>query len=268
MSRSLRKVRVLSALVSTGRFDEQVARILELGRERLSSYVCCVNAHMVAEASRDPAFARVVNEADIASPDGMPVVRMLNILHRIRQDRVAGNDLLPAVIAGAETSRLSIFLYGSTDAVLETIQARIARDHPELRVAGAYSPLFRPLTTDDLGRDADRIRVSEANIVFVALGCPRQEKWMALMKGKIDAVMLGVGGAFPLYAGIDSRAPEWLRKLSLEWTYRLLLEPRRLWKRYLITNTIFIWLGLGALMRKAVSGSRGESDHSEWADDV
>jgi N-acetylglucosaminyldiphosphoundecaprenol N-acetyl-beta-D-mannosaminyltransferase len=254
-----RKLRVNSVLISTGRYDDQVTRILDLGRERSSSYVVCVNAHMVAEAWRDPAFAVVVNEADISAPDGMPVMRMLQMVHGVRQERVAGNDLMPSVIAGAESRGLRLFLYGSTAAVLEKIKARIARDHPDLVLAGTYSPPFRNLTTEDLDQHADRIQASEANIVLVALGCPRQERWMASMKGKIDSVMLGVGGAFPLYAGIDTRAPLIVRQLSLEWMVRLLLEPRRLWKRYLVTNSIFIWLSVRTLIGWTGRGEDSES---------
>jgi N-acetylglucosaminyldiphosphoundecaprenol N-acetyl-beta-D-mannosaminyltransferase len=249
------RVRVLSIDVSTGSFEDLVRRIVLFGSTRTSSYVCCVNAHMVVEAWRGPAFEAILEAADVASPDGMPIVYSMRLLHGLKQERVAGNDLMPAVIARAEAQAQSVFFFGSTQAVLDGIEKRLETDHPNLRVAGTYSPPFRDLTDAEMSRSAKEINASGANIVFVSLGCPRQERWMAAMKGRIDTVMLGVGGAFPLYAGVDSRAPEWLRNLSLEWSYRLALEPRRLWKRYLVTNSIFLWLLLRELAGRTLRRS-------------
>ena len=143
--------------------------------------------------------------------------------------------------AAAENG-LSIFLYGGQEDVLQLIRDRLSTEHPQLKIAGWEAPPFRALTDQEMSEVAERINASGANLVFVSLGCPKQERWMAAMHGRINAVMLGVGGAFLLYAGKDSRAPLWMRKLCLEWTYRLALEPRRLWKRYLVTNSLFLCL--------------------------
>lgn len=256
------RARILSVDVSTGTFEDLLGRIIRLGKARTSSYVCCVNAHMVAEASRDPALQTVVDEADVASPDGMPVVYSMRLLHGRRQERVAGNDLLPAVIARAESEGQSVFFYGSTEAVLKGIEERLEADHPKLVIAGTYTPPFRDLTDAEMSSAADAVNASGANIVFVSLGCPRQERWMAAMRGRIDAVMLGVGGAFPLFAGMDSRAPRWLRDLSLEWSYRLAREPRRLWRRYLVTNSIFLWLLLRELAARPFRRAAGNRARS------
>lgn len=119
-----------------------------------------------------------------------------------------------------------------------------------MRIAGLHAPPFRPATAEERKEEAERIAASGAQVVLVSLGCPKQEKWMAAMKGRIPAVMLGVGGAFLLYAGVDKRAPRWMRNLSLEWLYRLGLEPGRLWKRYLRTNTAFVLLYARTLFRR------------------
>ena len=235
--------------LSTGPFKEHVQAIMDLGRAHRSSYVCCVNVHMCMEAQKDSSFMAVVNGADLATADGMPILRSLNRFNKLRQERVAGNDLMPAVMAEAEKQGLSIFLQGGEQSVLDTIQARARKDFPTLRIAGAWSPPFRQPTAEEEEAGVRRIEASGAHIVLVSLGCPRQEKWMAAMKGRVPAVMLGVGGAFLLYAGVDSRAPKWMRDASLEWLYRLALEPGRLWKRYLVTNSAFILLYAKRLVR-------------------
>lgn len=234
------KKRVLTVDISLGTFAEHVQAICRLAGSHTSSYVCCVNAHMTMEA-REPVFAAVVNGADMATADGMPIVKSLGYLHGVEQERVAGNDLLPALFIEAERKGLSIFLYGGAENTLQLMLERITREHPALRVAGTWSPPFGPLESMDFDAEAARINESGAHIVMVSLGCPKQERWMAAMKDKVHGVMLGLGGAFLLYAGLDDRAPQWMRNASLEWLYRLALEPGRLWKRYLVTNSQFLF---------------------------
>lgn len=245
----LPKRRVLTADITVGSFEEQVREIAKAAAARRSSYVCCVNAHMTVEC-KAPDLAAVVNGADLATADGMPVLKVLNWTYGLQQERVAGNDLMPALLERAANEGLSVFLYGGSTPTLERIQARVARELPALRLAGVHSPPFGPLSALDMDAEAARINAAGAQLVMVSLGCPKQERWMAAMKGRVNGVMLGLGGAFLLYAGVDSRAPRWMRDLSLEWLYRLILEPRRLWKRYLVTNTQFLVLMLAAWMRR------------------
>ncbi len=247
---ALPKKPTLGVRLSTGSFAEHIACFAAFGASHRSSYVCCVNVHMCVEAHNDPAFAAVVNNADFATADGMPMLNKLNRTHGLRQERVAGNDIMPALMAEAERQGLGVFFYGGKQEVLDIIIARAAKDFPRLRIAGAEAPPFRELSPGEINGTVDRINSSGAHIVLVSLGCPKQEKWMAGMKGRIHSIMLGMGGAFLLYAGVDTRAPKWMRDLSLEWAYRLVLEPRRLWKRYLLTNTAFIWLSATERFRK------------------
>jgi len=246
----MKKNRVVSLDLTTGPYRAFVERIAELGEQRLSSYVCVANVHMCIEAWQNPEFAAVVNGADIATPDGMPLAKSLKLLHGIEQDRVAGMDLMPDLIAEAEERQLALFFYGSTDEVLAKIVERVDREHPGVRIAGAISPPFRELGEKEEAEMVEKINSSGANIVLVALGCPKQERWMARHKGKINAVMVGVGGAFPVYAGTQGRAPGWMQKCSLEWLYRLGQEPRRLLKRYFVTNSLFLFLMAWELVRK------------------
>lgn len=251
----LPKRRVLTVDISIGSFAEQIAAMAAYGAAHRSSYVCCVNAHMTVEA-RDPVFAQVVNAADLATADGMPVLRVLQRLHKVRQERVAGNDILPALFTKAATQGLSIYLFGATEEVQQRIVDRVAQELPELHIAGRSTPPFAAFDDMDLAGEVEHINASGAHIVMVSLGCPKQEKWMAAMKGRVNAIMLGVGGAFLLYAGIDKRAPKWMRDLSLEWVYRLSLEPRRLFKRYLVTNSFFLLLVMKEFVRHLVGTDR------------
>jgi N-acetylglucosaminyldiphosphoundecaprenol N-acetyl-beta-D-mannosaminyltransferase len=254
-ARALPKQPVLTVSLTTGSFDEQLDSILAMARDRCSAYVCCVNVHMAIEAL-EPAFSKVVNEADLATPDGVPMLHVLNIFHHAKQERVPGNDLMPALLARAATQGIGVFLYGGQPDTLRTISARAIQENEGIRIAGTHSPPFAPLERIDLDEEAERINSSGAGLVLVSLGCPKQERFMAAMKGRVNAVMVGVGGAFLLYAGLDKRAPKWMRDFSLEWLYRLWLEPGRLWKRYLVTNTRFVILYLKARITGQVDQRR------------
>jgi N-acetylglucosaminyldiphosphoundecaprenol N-acetyl-beta-D-mannosaminyltransferase len=166
----------------------------------------------------------------------------LNRLYGIKQERVAGMDLLPDLLSLSSEHSIPIFFYGSTEEVLSQTQEYIKTYYPKIPFTGVYSPPFRPLTVDEECEVIDKINTSGARIIFVSLGCPKQEKWMASMKGRINGVMIGIGGALPVLLGVQKRAPRWMRKCGLEWLFRLLQEPKRLFKRYFYTNTKFIYL--------------------------
>jgi N-acetylglucosaminyldiphosphoundecaprenol N-acetyl-beta-D-mannosaminyltransferase len=257
MSEGLPRARTMGVPLSVGSFKEHVELMGRWGKSHRSAYVCCVNVHMCIEAHEHPDFMAVVERADLATADGMPMLRAMNETHGLRQERVAGNDLMPALMAEAEREGLSIYLYGGKQEVLDLILTKAGREFPKLRVAGTHSPPFRALGPEEWKADAARIAEGGAHIVLVSLGCPRQERWMAEMKGKVPAVMVGVGGAFLLYAGLDTRAPKWMRDASLEWVYRLALEPGRLWKRYLVTNSKFLWLYAGSRLGRKFGSGRG-----------
>lgn len=241
---TLEKVNFINCKISSGTYLSFVDEILRLGAARQSSYVCVMNVHMLVEAHSDPVFAGVVDNADVVTPDGMPLVVGMNKLYKSKQQRVAGMDLMHSLLECAHENSQSVYFFGSTDEVLQAIITRSKKDYPGLMIAGSFSPPFRPLTAVEEQDIVDDINQSNANLVFVALGCPKQEKWMAAMKGRVNAAMVGLGGAFPVFAGLQSRAPMWMQKNSLEWLYRLCQEPGRLWKRYFVTNSIFIALYL------------------------
>jgi N-acetylglucosaminyldiphosphoundecaprenol N-acetyl-beta-D-mannosaminyltransferase len=194
----------------------------------------------VVTTTQDKDFLRVVNEADMATPDGMPVLWMLRRLGFSAQQRISGANLMWRYVALAESRGDTVYFYGSSDATLTLLSERLRAAFPGLRVAGTQSPPFRALTAEEDAESVARINASGAGVVFVSLGCPKQEKWMAAHRGRIRAVMFGVGAAFDFHAGVINRAPLWMQRCGLEWLHRLCSEPRRLWKRYLVTNTLFI----------------------------
>ncbi len=257
MAQGLVRPTLLGTHISTGTFDQFVAGVADLKAREGSGYTCCVNAHMVVEGHRDAVFQQVVNQADFATPDGAPIKHSLKLLYGLEQERVPGPDLMPALFGYAERHGLSVYFYGDTEVVLEELVRQVQRHHPQLEVAGFYSPPFRALTEEEEQRITERINEAAPDLLFVALGCPKQEKWMAAHRGKVFASMVGVGYAFRTYAGLASRAPRWVQALSLEWLHRLLQNPQKLWKRYLVTNSFFLWLvGKAWLVQKLNPKSR------------
>lgn len=233
-------VSVLRASIDVLTWDAAILRISKWSADRESRYVCICNAHSVVTAGQDQAFGQAVAQADMATADGAPVAWMMRKLGFIDQQRINGPDLMWKYCAQAALRSESIYLYGGSPETLLVLQRRLAHAFPVLRVAGAYSPPFRAITVDEDISAVARINASGAGTVWVSLGCPKQEIWMAAHRGRINAVMIGVGAAFDYHAGTIQRAPKWMQNSGLEWLHRLVSEPRRLWRRYLVTNTLFV----------------------------
>lgn len=231
---------VLGALIDAVSWDEAMNRIISWGAAHESRYVCICNVHSVVTTTRDSAFKQVVNGADMSTPDGAPVAWALRRFGFQGQPRVNGPDLMWKYLAEAETNGQTVFFYGSTEPTLAKLRVALNRQFPGLQIGGMHSPPFRTLTPEEDEEEVAMINDSGAHVVFVGLGCPKQEKWMAAHRGRINAVMIGVGAAFDYHAGTIKRAPIWWQNNGLEWLYRLCCEPQRLMKRYLVTNTLFI----------------------------
>ncbi|TSA13926.1 MAG: glycosyltransferase [Comamonadaceae bacterium] len=235
---------VLGVPVDAVDFTDAQDCVLAWGHARNSKYVVFANVHVVTTASREPEFGAVVAAADMAAPDGAPVAWMVGKLGKTVQQRVSGPDLTWALLGRCEAEHLPVYFFGSSPETLAKLANRISAKFPALVVAGFEAPPFRPMTEQEDTEAVDRINGSGAGLVFVGLGCPKQEHWMHAHRGQVNAVMLGVGAAFDFHAGTISRAPAWMHEYGLEWLHRLWSEPRRLWKRYLVTNTLFV-LGAG-----------------------
>ncbi len=245
-----RQLPVLGMPLDVLSWDEALGRIAAWAQARESRYVCISNAHSVVTGTQDPAFAGVLRGADMVTPDGAPVAWMLRRLGAPGQQRINGPDLMWRYCEQAAARRESIFLYGGAPETLALLQSRLLQAWPGLRIAGAVSPPFRALTADEQAAHIAQINASGAGTLWVSLGCPKQELWMAAQRGRVQAVMVGVGAAFDYHAGSLRRAPLWMQGAGLEWLHRLLSEPRRLWRRYLVTNTRFIWGAARQLLRR------------------
>lgn len=237
-----KSVPILDVTVHVTSYQDTCDRIQTWARNKTSCYIVAANVHVVMTAYWQPHYQQIINRAAIVTPDGMPLVWALRLLGVSRQTRVYGPDLMLALCEKAATGGIPIYLYGGTEVVLNKLQANLQQRFPTLAIAGAYSPPFRPLTPEEESNDINRIHASGAAIVLVGLGCPKQEKWMARQQGLLQAVMVGVGAAFSFHSGEVSQSPRWLMNLGLEWLYRFAMEPRRLWRRYLVNNPAFVVL--------------------------
>ena len=252
--------KVLDFPITALRLNEQIQTILQWASEHKSKTVCVANVHMLMEAHWNPEFAGVLKDADIVTPDGMPLVWMMKKLGATSQDRVAGLDILASICRSAPKEDVSIFFLGSQKQILSGMRSKLKEEYPDLNIA-AMEPLpFRPLTESEDEELINKINESGAGIVFVSLGCPKQEKWMSEHKDKVHAVMIGLGGAFPVYAGLQKRAPRIVRQSGFEWLYRWLQEPRRLWGRYTKTIPPFMWLAMKQLISTNYSVSNSASN--------
>ena len=245
-----KRVPVLNLMVDLCDYDTAIARIDRLARAGDGGYVCVSNVHGAIEAEDDPGYARLVNDADIVVPDGTPLVWMQRLQGSRDATQVRGPSLMPMLMKHAEAENLKVGFIGGLPEVLERMLARAGDEFPRLNIAYKYSPPFRVLSEDDEAGITREINEAGVQILFVGLGCPKQERWMAANRGAINAVMIGVGAAFDLYAGHLREAPRWISRLGMEWMFRLVQEPRRLFSRYLLVNPRFVWLAMKQLSSK------------------
>ena len=233
---------VLGMRVDATSYEDASRRVARWARDGRSAYVCVATVHMIMEAFDSSAFQRVVNEADLVTPDGRPLVWALRSLGVRDANQVRGTDLTARVVELAAREGIPIGLYGGTPDLLETFARILERRYPGVRVVCRIAPPFRPLTPEEDEAVTGEILSSGARLLFVGIGCPKQERWMEAHKERIPAVMLGVGAAFDFHTGRVRQAPGWMQVAGLEWLFRLLMDPRRLWKRYARHNPRFVVL--------------------------
>lgn len=222
-------------------FEQALQRLVELAKHKTNAYVTLSNVHMVVESLLNKKFNAIVSNATLRLADGMPLCHATRLIYSEKLERIAGMDLLPAILHVAEQESLSIYFLGSQEHIMQKFFERLHQEHPRLKVAG-YNTAMVSCELEKNQALIEEINTSGADIVCVCLGCPKQETWMSISSPFIPAVMLGLGAAFAVYAGELSRAPLWMQKASLEWLHRLIQDPVRLWKRYFVTNSIFLGL--------------------------
>ena len=252
---------VIGMRVDATSYEDAARRVVRWAREGRSAYVCVATVHMAMESFDSPAFRRAVNGADLVTPDGRPLVWALGALGVSGASQVRGTDLTTRIVQRAAREGVPIGLYGGTPELLDEFTRVLESRHPGVRVACKIAPPFRLLTPEEDEAVTEEIVASGARILFVGIGCPKQEKWMAEHKGRIPAVMVGVGAAFDFHTGRVRQAPRWMQVAGLEWVFRLLMDPRRLWKRYAKHNPRFVLLfsmqAMGSKFGRRVGSGRG-----------
>lgn len=230
--------------------EQLCACVVEWAAAGQSRYVCFSPADHFVRAQDAPAFRAALARADWVAPDGMGVVWSLRLLGGRDTGRVYGPDTVLLALAAAERTGIPAGFYGGTPESLDRLLARVRTRFPGIEIAYAWAPPFRSLTPEEDESVVGSINASGARILFVGLGTPKQELWMAAHRGHIRAVMLGVGAAFDYLAGVKRQAPRWLMPLGLEWLFRLCAEPRRLWRRYLVNNPRFVRLVISEFVQR------------------
>ncbi len=254
------KLDLFGVAVSPTTYEEATTTIFEAVRQRIPGVVACYAVHAVVTAACDAEMRSHVNTFQMITPDGQPVRWALNLLHSAGlKDRVYGPELMLLLCRKAPEAGVSVYLYGGTSAVLEELRSNLLSLCPGLLIAGSEAPPFRPLTAAEDRDVVRRINASGAGLIFIGLGCPKQDVFAYEHRDRLRGVQLCVGAAFDFHAGVKPTAPAWMQRHGLEWLYRLLKEPRRLWRRYLVTNTLFVLrLGLALCRRREVRNRHRE----------
>jgi len=244
----LSSVDILGVKVSTASFSETARDVVAWATrptESLPRFVSATSVHGLIEATGDPVFREILNGASRVTPDGMPLVWFGRLSGRTTMERVYGPTLMKEVCRQTAGRGVRHFFYGGAPGVPEQLAWRLQAEFPGLEVAGTLSPPFRALTESEVSEIVTRINVTGAEIVWVGLSTPKQERWIAAVRARLSArVVLSVGAAFDFHTGRVRQAPEWMQARGLEWLFRLSQEPRRLWRRYAYNNPRFLWLAL------------------------
>lgn len=239
---------ILTLPIDATDYAASTRQVVGWARAAESRSICCANVHLLMEAHDSPVVRLALDCADLVTPDGMPLVWMMRLKGIRGQDRVYGPDLMLHVLEAAAKEDIPVGFYGGAPRVLDALVSKMQQRYPGLETRYTFGPPFRELTEAEDQEIGEEIAASGARILFVGLGCPKQELWMAAHRGRIPAVMIGVGAAFDFHAGLKPQAPQWMQRLGLEWAFRFASEPRRLWRRYLYHNPRFILLAIADLL--------------------
>lgn len=240
---NLGKQNVLGVLIDAVDYEAAVAFVFDCVKQRRGAIISALAVHGVMTGKMDPEHKFRLNSFDLLVPDGQPVRWVMNWLYRTKlRDRVYGPTLMQKICERATCDGIPIYLYGSTRTILASLVESLTMKFPGIRIVGCEPSAFRKLSSEEKTAIEQRIHSTGASIVFVGLGCPRQETFAYELRNTVTVPVLAVGAAFPLLAGLLPQAPHWMQRLGLEWLFRLLVEPRRLWRRYLYLNPAYLFL--------------------------
>ncbi|PGK31199.1 WecB/TagA/CpsF family glycosyltransferase [Priestia megaterium] len=250
---------IIKAKISSYNLEDTKKIIHQWILDSQSKYVCVCNTHSLVTSYKNTDFNLALQNANLSIPDGMPLVWALKLYGVKDAERVDGPNLMQHLLMeGAKNKQYKIFLYGNTEECISDLKSVINTQYKGVQVVGSYSPPFRELEKREKQDVIDSINSTDANLVFVSLGCPKQELWMYEMSGKIDATMIGVGAAFDFLTNRIKRPPLFFQKIGMEWFFRLLSEPRRLWKRYFYNNSMFLFLFFKTFLKNKDKGLNNE----------
>lgn len=240
METQRQRLKILDIWIDVIDMEQAIARIGRWIAQCRKAYICIAPVSTVMSAVDDDNYRKVVNQADLVTPDGMPLVWIARARGRRAIRRVCGPDLMRKICTDPCLAHWRHFFYGATPETLERLQDQLKAGNPDIKICGAVSPPFRKEAQKEAANVIEQINAARPDIVWVGLGSPKQDLWMALNRDALEApVLIGIGAAFDFLAGIKSRAPRWMQRAGLEWLFRLGCEPRRLWRRYVIGNTRF-----------------------------
>lgn len=234
--------RILGVNIAAVNMEWVLDYITENLTELSGNYICVSNVHTTVMSYEKKEYRDIQNRGIMAVPDGAPLAAICRKRGFGQAGRIAGPSLMEEIFKLSGRYGYRHYFYGSTSDTLEKLKEKLSEKYPDLKIAGMESPPFRPITKEEDQKTVKRIREAHPDFVWVGLGAPKQEIWMSEHKGKISGLMIGVGAGFDYHAGMIQRAPDWMQQRSLEWLYRLIQDPKRLFKRYLLTNSKFLWL--------------------------
>ncbi|WP_022760281.1 MULTISPECIES: WecB/TagA/CpsF family glycosyltransferase [unclassified Butyrivibrio] len=237
----VKRCNVLGVNFAVSNVENAVRYVRSHIRDFFGKYICFCNVHTTVEASENADYMKIQNSSALTFPDGQPIVNRIQKAGYVKAERIAGPDFMEAMFNSTMDGKLSHFFYGSSEETIALLKEKLPERFPGMDIRGFYSPPFRELTEAEDEEIVEMLNSSGADLVWIGLGAPKQEKWMAAHEGKIHGVMLGVGAGFNFFAGNIKRAPRWVRKIGMEWLYRLFQDPKRLFKRYFESNIKFIW---------------------------
>ena len=236
-----KRCRVLGVNFAVSNVENAVLYVKSHLKEFAGKYICYCNVHTTVEASEDAEYLGIQNGSALTFPDGQPIVNRIQKAGFVNAERIAGPDFMEAMFYSTMDGKVSHFFYGSSEETIELLKKNLPEKFPGMDIRGYYSPPFRPLTPEEDDEVVRMLNASGADLIWIGLGAPKQERWMAEHKDRLSGVMLGVGAGFNFFAGNIKRAPLWVQKIGMEWLYRLFQDPKRLFKRYLESNAKFIW---------------------------
>ncbi len=254
---NVKRFPIIGTLISAVKQDD-LEKLFSEHDYSVSSYICISNVHTVVEGRKDKDLQFAGNNSWLSLADGKPLSVLGNILYGKKFDRIVGHDLMMFLLDKSEEYGFSHLFFGSTEDCLDSMKLKLSKKYSNV-IKGYYSPPFKPFSEDDLESYFSIINDLKPTFIWVSLGAPKQEKFMASNISRLDyGVMVGVGAAFDYIAGKIERAPKWMQRYSLEWLFRLYQEPGRLWKRYLVTNTKFLLLAMREILYKSVHRKKND----------